>query len=630
MFRFAIPPLTPPRPLLSCALGASLFCTAALAQDVAAPRAVVPTDVGEAILLWVAAFDAGELRLPDDVPVEAKNAVDYVRLGVRGGALSAARNAQSLSNFAILQQLVAVAEEHPSPATVDALLALASTGLATDMFDHQIAMVRELGHFALLRMHDPAVWDHLHAIATADVAAAATDEVKTEAPAAAAHAPAPGADAAADAAAPAGPTVAEEDRAELEHGTRGMWRVAAVRLLGLRRQGVFRSSIEKCLLHRDGRLRLAAAEALRELHQAESLPTVTRVLSGETHPMVALALVEAMHAILEQHLERIDAERANLALRMALSRLGEVDWRSDMAIVRLIQSHPLREAVQPMIALMRNARGQSDPILKIINANASLWLSGEALLALKRITGAGLGDDPDAWQAFWDAEKDRIVVRRPTRPVAGGTVATMSGGNRFYGIPVLGSNVVFVLDTSGSMDAEVELPRGPVTGPGRGAGKNKAMRGSRLRIACRQTLKALQGMPEHAKFSIVTFKDTVRAWNRQPVQARRSARERAASVLGDLRPRGGTNVFDALVHVLEASDVGYGEATPAGVDEVFLLSDGEPTAGELTEPAAILEAVREINRVRRARINTVFAGVGHGAELMRQLAEQNGGVFVQQ
>ena len=97
-----------------------------------------------------------------------------------------------------------------------------------------------------------------------------------------------------------------------------------------------------------------------------------------------------------------------------------------------------------------------------------------------------------------------------------------------------------------------------------------------------------------------------------------------------MKPKGGTNVFDALIHVLEGSDVGYGTEASTDVDEVFVLSDGQPSAGLLTDPVEILRVVREINKIRKIRIHAVFAGEGSGADFMRKLAEENGGVFVQQ
>ena len=64
------------------------------------------------------------------------------------------------------------------------------------------------------------------------------------------------------------------------------------------------------------------------------------------------------------------------------------------------------------------------------------------------------------------------------------------------------------------------------------------------------------------------------------------------------------------------------------IDELFLLSDGVPTAGDVKDPDEILAIVKQANRYLHVRINTVFTGVGQGADFLRKLAEQNDGVFV--
>ena len=65
------------------------------------------------------------------------------------------------------------------------------------------------------------------------------------------------------------------------------------------------------------------------------------------------------------------------------------------------------------------------------------------------------------------------------------------------------------------------------------------------------------------------------------------------------------------------------------IDELFVLSDGEPTEGQLQDAEMLLQVVREANKYAKVRINAVFTGAGAGADLLRRLAEENGGVFVQ-
>ncbi len=566
-------------------------------------------DIANAILHWVTDFRTHRFSLQSRLLPTVEAHVEFIRLGVRAGALVTGEKAALMSNFAVLQRLVVEAEKHPSAAVADALMALASIGLENDMFDHKLRVVRELGHFAILRIEAASVWNRVHGlVTTAPTLDGAGEEIESAAEKTARQ---------------------DSDRPFIPLADRAIWRIAAVRLLGLKGRGVFRSSIEKCLGHADGRVRLAAAESLTALHHHASLPTVTRVLSGESHPMVVVALLQAMQQILNKQAQVIPAARSALGLRTALGRLGQVGWRSDMAIVQLLHNHPIRQAVPSLIALMRHARGDDDPILKIINGNASRFLGLQAHRALRKITGALIPDDPDKWEEFWLKEQDKIVVRRTRALHKTRTVAAVTSGGSFYGIPVLGSDVVFVLDTSGSMKQPVKrVLRGPVTGPRKGS--KLSLSGTRLQVARRQTLKAVQGMPKNAKFSIVTFSGNVRAWNRVPAKAGRSARYTAARILGRLRPKGGTNVFEALIYVLEGRNVGYGSGATKSTDEVFILSDGMPSAGELTRPEEILEVVREINKLRKVRINTVFAGSGSGAAFMKQLAEENGGVFVQQ
>ena len=89
-------------------------------------------------------------------------------------------------------------------------------------------------------------------------------------------------------------------------------------------------------------------------------------------------------------------------------------------------------------------------------------------------------------------------------------------------------------------------------------------------------------------------------------------------------------MFDALIHVLEGRNASYGKQAARDVDEVFVLSDGQPSSGVLTDTDEILRVVGEVNKLRKVRIHAVFAGEGSGADFMRKLAEQNGGVLVQQ
>jgi hypothetical protein len=61
------------------------------------------------------------------------------------------------------------------------------------------------------------------------------------------------------------------------------------------------------------------------------------------------------------------------------------------------------------------------------------------------------------------------------------------------------------------------------------------------------------------------------------------------------------------------------------VDTVFVLSDGEPSGGAITDPAGIRAAVAEWNSGRGVVIHTV--SIGGGLPILEWLAQDSGGSF---
>ena len=96
-----------------------------------------------------------------------------------------------------------------------------------------------------------------------------------------------------------------------------------------------------------------------------------------------------------------------------------------------------------------------------------------------------------------------------------------------------------------------------------------------------------------------------------------------------IQAHGGTNVHDALVAALSLDGLRFGQEPASEVDEVFVLSDGQPTEGPVRDPGQILEIVRTANRYLHVRIHSVFTGDGAGSDFLRKLAEENDGVFLQ-
>lgn len=96
-----------------------------------------------------------------------------------------------------------------------------------------------------------------------------------------------------------------------------------------------------------------------------------------------------------------------------------------------------------------------------------------------------------------------------------------------------------------------------------------------------------------------------------------TARKEATVFVRSLQPDGTTATGDALAL-----------AFTLDVEAVYLLSDGEPTAGRVVAPAEIVRMVAEANRTRRVSVHTIgIAAEPRLAEFLAVLARENYGHF---
>ncbi len=389
-------------------------------------------------------------------------------------------------------------------------------------------------------------------------------------------------------------------------------------LLAQKNWPVFRSTIEGALTEVDPRLRLAGVEAMEFQRRPESLAVLVRLLGSERHPIVAQAVVRAIGAALRAG-RALPVEERERAVRSAMRAFGQAGWRADMDLLDFVEEFPHAAAVPPLIELLD--RRLDDALEAAVNRDASPLLKNRAHECLRGLTGAILPiDQPEQWREFWARERGRVVVpdRLPHKRAPG---STASG---FFGIPVTGREIAFVIDTSGSMEGAF----GGTQAPGH-RDRRDPRQPSRLTAAKEQIVLAVQVMSPASRYHVLTFADDVKVWSRKAVPPTPQATRALVELLTRLQPGGGTNVYEGLVQALGLDQLHFGQEGKSAIDELFLLSDGEPTEGTVKDPEQILELVRTANRYLHVRINTVFTGSGKGADFLRRLAEENDGVFVQ-
>ncbi|XP_006169363.1 inter-alpha-trypsin inhibitor heavy chain H4 [Tupaia chinensis] len=199
-----------------------------------------------------------------------------------------------------------------------------------------------------------------------------------------------------------------------------------------------------------------------------------------------------------------------------------------------------------------------------------------------------------------------IVRYDVNRTDSGGSIQIENGYFVHYfapeGLPAMPKNVIFVIDTSGSMS------------------------GRKIQQTREALIKILDDLKPKDQFNLITFSREVTQWEPLLVPASAQNVEKAKSYAKDIRAIGGTNINDAVlaaVDLLKSSN--QKELLPRGsVSLIILLTDGEPTEGE-TNPVKIQKNVRE---AIGDQFNLFCLGFGFDViyPFLEKLALDNGGL----
>jgi len=225
-------------------------------------------------------------------------------------------------------------------------------------------------------------------------------------------------------------------------------------------------------------------------------------------------------------------------------------------------------------------------------------LRGEVEDALERIAGLTFRFDTERWRRWWEQEKEGFTPP-PLRENKGEVRRDDRYGNTYYGIPVVSRRVAFILDHSGSMAAK--------TGTG---GRTK------LDLAKDSLTQVLVNFRRETHFNVIFFQTLVQPWEKKLTPATSDNRRRALEYVRRKSPMGGTNIHGAL-------DLAFQDES---VDTIYLLSDGMPTAGRITDPDRLLDEVLSWNLVRRITIHCI--SLGGGNIFLETLAARAGGQYV--
>jgi Ca-activated chloride channel family protein len=159
---------------------------------------------------------------------------------------------------------------------------------------------------------------------------------------------------------------------------------------------------------------------------------------------------------------------------------------------------------------------------------------------------------------------------------------------------VAAKDVIFVLDTSGSMSEDDKLVK--------------------AKSALRHGVNSLS---PRDRFNIISFAGEEHLMSERPVAGDEAGKKEARQFIDRMTATGGTNINDALTASFKQIQSGDRPQM------IVLLTDGQPTVGE-TNPKRILESVKQANK---AQVRLFTFGVGYDVNtlLLDQLANENRG-----
>jgi len=389
------------------------------------------------------------------------------------------------------------------------------------------------------------------------------------------------------------------------------------------------------LASKDEAMRLWTVTALGQLRDGEALAGMCGLATADANPMVRTAAVEGVVALGKGR----EAEVAPALVHALL----DANLSVALAAVRGLRRVRCAEAIGPLIGLFE--REDAGKLLE------EIWPT------LVAISDEPFSGDPRTWRDWWTRagptyrlmSDEEIAKRRAARQAANAQYTTPKVETTFMGVETSSRNIVFVIDVSGSME---ELVVSKETFRERGFNNFQ-----KLEVVKEELRRSVESLGDNVRFNIHSFATQVHPWKDRLVPANALNRRAAAQWISELKPIGGqmaaerasaglrnssgledgrTNAYAGLLAGLglDQDPKQRGPVTEAATDAkegegdtMFFLTDGKPTVGELVDTEDILKSIQELNRFRKVTIHTIAIG-DFTSSFLKQLAEQNGGVFV--
>jgi HEAT repeat protein len=371
--------------------------------------------------------------------------------------------------------------------------------------------------------------------------------------------------------------------------------------------------IAKLLTDQSRDVAMAAARTLGERRAAETLPQLEAVLETAKDELLLAVVIDTITSLASgdewnQRLVELFKHSPAGVRNAALIQLGKKGGFTDTLIEALDDPDwSMRRAAIEALEAERTARATGAIVARMQKEDGRLLFA--CADALWRLTGQPYRTKKESWKAWWDeqgagfqpitlealAEREKDEEMRRLRQIS-------RTAPNFFGIKVESRRVLYIIDVSGSMNWDT---------------RSQEVGTERIVIAKRELQNSIDSLEQGALFNIIIFSSDVSYWLDGGVSdSKQASRDEAKEFIERLGAGGGTNLYGAL-------KAGF---TDPDVDTIFVLSDGEPSVGEVTDPGAIREDVAFWNEHRGIKINTI--AIGGSFDILEWLAEDSGGTHV--
>lgn len=378
-------------------------------------------------------------------------------------------------------------------------------------------------------------------------------------------------------------------------------------------------AIQKMLQDKDPDVVVATCRTIAERKDATAVPALQKLVEKGKDRRIIRSALEAQAVLRVGELAWIDElvamtkdddpEFRNLALEALgatsdarflgplVAALEDPNWSTRLASLEALERLRSKDAITAIVARMPKEEGRM-----LQEFATTLW----------RLTGQPYQDNAEGWTNWWkeNGEKFVVLTEEALRRVKSGEDEwRLKQGTRvetkFFGIRIVSHKVIFVIDISGSMAEDSQ---------GEYEGKTGA---PRMEIAKSELAKCIRLLDPAAFFNVIIFSgDSARMVDGSLLAATEKNREEAVEYVEKLGAFGGTNLYGALQDAFADPDV----------DTIFVMSDGEPSVGDVVDPLMIRENVAAWNEHRGIVLNTI--AIGGQFQILEWLAEDSGGTHV--